>query len=597
MASDPVYLHRLGHILPRLYYGGYSAVVDAAKFFYQFPTRPEERPYMGLRHPITTHTYWYCGLPMGSANSPALASRFGNAFVRQLRAAHPYVFGNRLIVNTWAQGASYQPELGYGYVWVTPDGRPGVQIYVFVDDFLLHGPTYSLTCQGLSLFMDEAVRVGLLCHPKKLIPPQQRVRYCGFELDTQTVPSIQLPEDKRCRIEAMIQYVITRHLHIPGLAVAVITGVLEAIIEATPSRYGSHYIRALYDTLGILPGDSHLPPQYARYYQMVCLSSEALSELCWWKTLLEKPVIRKAYVQRTNVVTSLFGDGSGTGAGGTITFGAPSQTITWMGAWTSSNDRSSNWRELRTVLASLQHIYGLPEVRARIAGSTVLYFTDNMVTYYVCYSNRSRSPALHQLIMAIRELESVLQVALEVIHIPGIVLIAQGTDGLSRGIWATPHNTPYVGRDWIYKILSPVQRSPDLQHTLHALSNFPWQWHTIDHLSVDVVLHHATVWCPSPETTQQCLSTLLTWWTESPLDTSCAVFTPRILQKWWSSVSRYLSYYTLETSVTDLGIPIVLIILNTHTRALSPHRMDTSTKPTTFAWYQKQVEELRGLSM
>jgi hypothetical protein len=79
-------------ILPRLYHGGYSAVVDASKFFYQFRTVPTEQIYMGLQHPITHDMYHYTGLPMGSANSPAIAGRMGNAFVRSLRDAYPHLF-------------------------------------------------------------------------------------------------------------------------------------------------------------------------------------------------------------------------------------------------------------------------------------------------------------------------------------------------------------------------------------------------------------------------------------------------------------------------------------------------------------------------
>jgi hypothetical protein len=50
-ARDPVYLNRPGHILERLYEGGYTAVVDASKFFYQFLTRKEDQRYLGIVHP------------------------------------------------------------------------------------------------------------------------------------------------------------------------------------------------------------------------------------------------------------------------------------------------------------------------------------------------------------------------------------------------------------------------------------------------------------------------------------------------------------------------------------------------------------------
>ena len=48
VGNDPVFLPRVSHILSQMYTGGYSAVVDASKFFYQFSTRSDERKYLGM---------------------------------------------------------------------------------------------------------------------------------------------------------------------------------------------------------------------------------------------------------------------------------------------------------------------------------------------------------------------------------------------------------------------------------------------------------------------------------------------------------------------------------------------------------------------
>jgi hypothetical protein len=73
---DPTVFPKSGMILDQLYAGGYSAVVDASKFFYNFPTRPDERPYLGCIHPrdVNVH-YTYQSIPMGGSNSPAIAGR------------------------------------------------------------------------------------------------------------------------------------------------------------------------------------------------------------------------------------------------------------------------------------------------------------------------------------------------------------------------------------------------------------------------------------------------------------------------------------------------------------------------------------------
>jgi hypothetical protein len=85
IGGDPVFLPRISHILDQMYSDGHSAVVDASKYFYQFPTHPDDRPFLGLRHPITQVLLEYAGLPMGGANSPAIACRYGLSFIRMLR--------------------------------------------------------------------------------------------------------------------------------------------------------------------------------------------------------------------------------------------------------------------------------------------------------------------------------------------------------------------------------------------------------------------------------------------------------------------------------------------------------------------------------
>ena len=52
--SDPLHLVQPQDILPRLYPGGYSAVIDASKYFHMFKTRTGEWKYMGILHPQYT---------------------------------------------------------------------------------------------------------------------------------------------------------------------------------------------------------------------------------------------------------------------------------------------------------------------------------------------------------------------------------------------------------------------------------------------------------------------------------------------------------------------------------------------------------------
>jgi hypothetical protein len=129
----------------------------------------------------------------------------------------------------------------------------------------------------------------------------------------------------------------------------------------------------------------------------------------------------------------MWGDGSGTGTGGTFKIDADPLRM-WKGRWSPAVFKfSSNWKGLSTLKQSLLRLRA--EDPEGVRGITVFYFTDNSTTYWIAASGSSGSPGLPQLIEEIRLLELELECCLQVIHVPGMIMIDQGTDGLSRGIW------------------------------------------------------------------------------------------------------------------------------------------------------------------
>jgi hypothetical protein len=285
MGNDPVFLPRTAHILDQMYTGGYSAMVDASKFFYQFPTHPDDRPYLGLLHPLTKEIYEYLGLPMGAANSPALAGRYGLAFVRMLKARFKE-FQGKPSANCWWTGFSetgeYDPDKGYGYVLTDDSGSPAVKIWVHVDDFLIHGDTYEKTARALKLFLDTTVDVGMLCHPKKLTPPTQVVKYCGFLMDSRGIPCLRIPDGKRERALAIVEHLIEAREDrvFSRLSLAVAAGVLQSLVEATPLRLGHTYLRRFH---GVVRPEG-LGTGAAPYYTTTTLPLEVKEDLKWWRS-------------------------------------------------------------------------------------------------------------------------------------------------------------------------------------------------------------------------------------------------------------------------------------------------------------------------
>ena len=561
VCSEPVYLNRPLHILEQLHSGGWSAVVDASKFFYQFSTHPADHPYLGVIHPVTGEHFYWASLPMGAGNSPACAGRYGLAFLRLLR--DHLVDPSITLVNTWGmklQEQPFDPSLGHGFVLLAPDGSPAVRVWAHVDDFLIHGPTLEATTAALNLFMDLALQVGLLCHPKKLIPPTQTPKYTGFIFDTRSTPTLRVPTDKRERALAMVSHIRRLRRPVSALALSVVTGTLESLSDATPARIGHTYLRHLYDLIhpdGAPPGDG-------RYFGYVPLSPPATRDLAWWRTLLTRDLCRPARPTRAHVLVPTFGDGSGTGTGGTLQVGL--STTMWMSQWQPHVfHHSSNWKELKTLELTLTQL--LHSHRNSVRGATVFYFTDNAVTYYVTSAGSSRSPGLHTLVESIKLTELTLGCTLQPIHVPGRLIIAQGTDALSRGIWASPLHH-YCDRPALTAgIFSAAAPPLSLAHhfsarlTAHRLPASIWPSLLPPSPSA---LHSWTVYAPPPELARQAIIFFLELWVESPWDTGALFFVPRVLTASWHHVSRHLQEVaTLSPDALPhpAGLPIPTVVL------------------------------------
>ncbi|CAJ1956287.1 unnamed protein product, partial [Cylindrotheca closterium] len=373
---------------------------------------------------------------MGAGNSPALACKFGAAFVRLVKERFDVFQGTGRANCDWTgfSEIGFDPKLGYGFI-LTDDTGGSVLIWVWVDDFLIHGPTYEKTAQALGFFLDTAVDCGFLFHPKKLITPRQEVKDCGFLFDTQDVPCIRIPENKRELALGICEYLTgaSRHKAWSRLSLAVAAGILESLTEATPRRLGHTHLRHFHSL--VHPPD--LGTGAAPYYTTTRLSTPVLHKLTWWISFLKSGRGRFIRASQAATLVPTFGGGSGTGTGGTIHLpGCPFEM--WRGKWVPlAYEFPSVWKELATLKETLLRIKESPQAES-VRHTTVLYFTDNSGVYWIATTGSSRSPGLHKLIGEIRLLELELDCMLQVVHVPGLVLISQGTDGLSRGVWMTP---------------------------------------------------------------------------------------------------------------------------------------------------------------
>ena len=101
-----------------------------------------------------------------------------------------------------------------------------------------------------------------------------------------------------------------------------------------------------------------------------------------------------------------------------------------IGIWDRlTEDESSNFREFENVVLSLEE----KAEQGRLDDSLVFFFTDNSTVEAALYKGNSSSEKLFDLVMRFRKLEMETGSRFVISHVSGKRMIADGTDGTSRG--------------------------------------------------------------------------------------------------------------------------------------------------------------------
>jgi hypothetical protein len=122
-----------------------------------------------------------------------------------------------------------------------------------VDDYLIHSPTKRRCEEAFEEFMEYMVRLGFICQKAKTSLPAQVQKFCGLIFDTSTreTPRLRIPSAKLSRSLATLDFVIKMNSRgtLSRLTVAVMGGLLQSLVVATPARLGQTYLRGLYEDL------------------------------------------------------------------------------------------------------------------------------------------------------------------------------------------------------------------------------------------------------------------------------------------------------------------------------------------------------------
>jgi hypothetical protein len=141
-----------------------------------------------------------------------------------------------------------------------------------------------------------------------------------------------------------------------------------------------------------------------------------------------KPPLKRVRAKASAKAYYGFGDASGYGFGATLQI--DDKILYEYGQWSSevTESRSSNWQERNNLVYKLERVV----VNHDLGGSEMFIFTDNSTAKAAFWKGTSSSELLFELVLPLKILEMEKGLILHVVHVSGLQMIAQGTDGLSQ---------------------------------------------------------------------------------------------------------------------------------------------------------------------
>jgi hypothetical protein len=273
---------------------------------------------------------------------------------------------------------------------------------------------------------------------------------------------------------------------------------------------------------------------------------KALSKLSASKS----PPVR--VVRSRNVVSAVYGfvDASGKGYCGTIDYHSWYNEVNYrIGIWGKDEEsESSNYKELRNLVETCEE----EAAAGRLYNAEFFLFTDNLTAESCFFRGSSNSKLLHELVLRLRQLEMDYNLIIHVIHVSGERMIAQGTDGGSRGCLLEGVLSGKPMLDFVDLAKSAVERFEPLVGWLRGwtgngslLPLTPEEWFVEGHgicggeLNDDKIwmpIHEKGnqihLWCPPPPVADAALEELLKA-RHKRTDTYHIILIPRLMTPRW----------------------------------------------------------------
>ena len=447
-------LPQVQDVVDHCYPGAWLMTCDLQDGFYGIEVCEEDRMYLGLQHPKSGKWYRYTRLAMGAACSPAAFSRLV-AWAMKEAEKYPEFGGGAASETTHVVENDDDPHMPRVYV-ATATGEPIPVVKWFVDDGCLIGPTkeaVEAAYERLRWVLES--RLGWRIAQRKTCGPCQRLNFCGLEIDTVGKdvggPCIRLSEERKAKCLAEVVGFIEQHYwrkRAPRREMASLVGALSFASNAIPAGrcFLSRMYRAIHEVDQAEAGDT------LDYDRDVQFTTDARLDMRWWQQCLEEAECVAPWRTKTFALHRLWSDASNYGFAEALAVeeheGMPRMQFSH-GVWPESvAPFSSNFHELATIVHSIKAHF------ETLRNTSVHFMTDNSTSVKAVNTGVVHSPQLMKLSRELKLLQARGNIGVEAIHLPGTMMMMQGTDQASR---ACPWMGMYSGKGGSHDLYAPTE--------------------------------------------------------------------------------------------------------------------------------------------
>jgi hypothetical protein len=564
----------------------YMSDVDLGEFFLNFILHPTIRPYTGVDFtkyfPNAEGTaVWepWQRAAMGLRSSPYQA-------VQAMAMAEEVIRGDRLDpknVFRWDSvkfnlpgSEGYDPSMPWVYKVRLSDGKIAVDVFGFVDDFRQTGNSKEEAWLAARQVASRSNHLGIQDAPRKRRDGSATPgAWTGSIIRTgETGVFLLVSADKwektKVLLKEMLTLVQTNPGKIPRKRLEQIRGFLNYVAQTytwlRPYLIGLHMTidgwRPNRDSEGwrLQPSmilvkedldnegsndesdewlEINSGPECPTFVSAVPRLSgdiEAMQTLC----SCEKPPQQRVRCRNVGRAYYGFGDASKSSFGATVQIDDVLEYE--YGQWTTEagETNSSNWRELNNLVEALERTFSTHE----LGGCEFFMFTDNSTAEAAYWKGTSKSRKLFDLVLRLKELEVKHDIILHVIHVSGKRMIAQGTDGLSRGDHSQGVMQGLPMTAFIPLHLDPFERSPKLKAFVEDICKdlnpkflSPTEWFTEGHKV------GTFVWSPPPAAAEVVVEQLGFARLKRPHSMHIVVIPRLMTGRWRRHMSRGTDFY------------------------------------------------------